>query len=566
MLFLLIFAILLTYLPILNSYFQQDEWFDFGFEQIRWLSESGFLATLKKALFSLSPIIQTYNLLNYKLFGIQNTVPAITVLLLILVNSFLWYKIVLKISRSNLVASISMLFGYLSFLANQSVTWVMPAVAIQFSFLFLNLSVLSYIEYELKKNKRSLLLLFFFVILAVFSKLNSFFLIFFFPVIYIVRNYRLSDFSQNIKKIFLPALTFSLLFYVFFLEKLSIFSFGMGRFVQGKTQILINLIFLPLKSISQAIFSNPTIIYNLGDQLVTKYYRQVPSDFLKYVFFAEFLSIMFSILFIVIFLFATHSFLKKNKDPIQFFLLLFVFSFIPYSMDLFSTGTGFLESRYYNIAVFSVGAFVGLFFVSMKQKIGQIKSDKVKNFLFGLSFVLLATYFSTNIVLIQNSLFHSNYVTKKREAILKTSSDDIGKKLSNRFIIYIRDENYLGTIDQNITGRNFQAGFLYPFLVYNFQHGKIPSEVFSDNYFWDMNFQGVKKTDKYEIGLFYELSRLKEYVVENNFPLNYVYSIKFDYSSANKQNAFSNYKDIVYANYFDISDEVRSDFQNKNEK
>lgn len=566
MLALFILAILATYFPIVQSYFQQDEWFDFGFEQIKWVSEYGFLTALKKALFSLSPIVQTYNLLNYQLFGIQNLFPAVTVLILLTINSLLWYKLIYSLSKNRLISSISILFGYLSFISSQSVTWVMPAVAIQFSFLFTNLSILSYLRFEEKKNWKSLLSLLLFLVLAIFSKFNSFFLIIFFPLLYLIRNYKIVNFKENLKKITPPILLFSFLFYIFFLEKLHIFKFGVGRFVQGKTQILINLFFLPLKSISQILISNPPAIYSLGEQLLTKYYRHIPDDFLKYIFFAEFLSIIFSFLFIGLFLITMWNLVRAYKNFLIFLVTFYFLSFIPYSLDLFSTGTGFLESRYYNLASFAIGSVFGLFFFVLWKKISLLKNIIAKRILLFFLASLLVFYFSFNIGLIQKNLLQSNNITKKRENILKITSEQVGMKVGKRFIIYIQDVNYFGTSDINITGRNFQTGFLYPFLVYNFKYKQIPHGVFDDYFFWDMNFQGVKKTDDYEIGLFYEFDKLKEYVNKNNFPIEYIYAFRFDYSKANKNNSFSNYKDIIHAEYVDITDQIEDKLKDNNVK
>src|SRR5690606_27774498 len=104
------------------------------------------------------PLAFLYTFLNYWLFGVQNLVPAIVVLLLIIINSYLWIAIIEKISRSKFIAIGSLLIGYISYLSIQAVTWVLPAISAQATFLFINCAVWFLLEYQSKKSLKFIIL------------------------------------------------------------------------------------------------------------------------------------------------------------------------------------------------------------------------------------------------------------------------------------------------------------------------------------------------------------------------------------------------------------------------
>ncbi len=550
---LAIIFILFTFFPILFSHFQQDEWHNFAWH-IYNMNAHGFWDGLQKSIFSFLPVTQGFNFLNYQLFGIQNIFPAVTILVLIWANSSLWGKNIYSISKSKLISIGSTLFGYLSVISHQAVSWVMPAIATQFAFLFINLSIYYVIKARTLNNQKYLLYVLLFSFLAIFSKVNAFFIFLFLPVLYLIIHSSKINYSLIKKIIGAGVVTLSIVIGYVLLQPPT-HKIGAGRYVSSKKQLVANTVLLPTKSISQLIIDQPKLIYSWSSDFLTIYYGRPNDQLLFQTLLTDYLSVVLSLIFILIFV-LFFRITKKNKSTFLFGVSFYYLSFIPYFFDKFSTGTGFLESRYYYLSAFGLGIVLFLFvdyifksYLSMTVWQSWIRKS---------IYFIIWGYLVWSGVTISNQIIDYNEATSKRIEILDFIKNRVYINEADDVILFIQDSNYPNSQVTNITGTNFQTGLLYPFLVYSFDTGQVPYQVFEDDFYWNMEFQGGRQVSGEYIGLFYDFERLQTYIRENNLSSEAIYAFDFDYSKLqNNSQARGNFYDLPYVTYTDITQEIR---------
>lgn len=549
-------SIVIIYLPITQKYFEQDEWHNFGW-WIYNLGKGGFWHAFQAVIASNIPFTQLFNFVNYYLFGVQNFVPAIVVLVLIVLNSYLWYKNIFLISKSKLVATVSLFFGYSSFIASQAVTWVIPAFANQAAFLFINLSIYFLLRFSNNHSKKHGVLCTLSALLALTSKFNSFFIIVLLPVIYL-----LETAEQRQKRYRKRVLAFLLLLFIIgtlvFTTKVGHIEFEQGRLVENSRQALLNIFYLPTKSISQILIPNPSWIFHFSDFLMVNRYNLQQNDALAQSLVTEQISVILSLIVILMFIILLPKLSPRYKKIILFALSIYFLSFMPLILDRFSTGTGLLESRHYFIGAFSFGIFVGMLIDFISKKISIINSRPIRITSYSILMIITLLLLQINISLLRREINRSIEITQKRKEILEFAKNEFAHRLQKDFILYVEDINYPNTALTNITGSFFQTGFLYPFLVYSYDSGKIPYEAFSDEELFVINFQGTKMFTGHTIGLYYDYTLLKQFLQSSEFNIDDVYALRFDYRNVQSNpKATGHFHDIRFATYENITDQVR---------
>lgn len=547
---LTIIGILLLYLPILNSYFQQDEWHNFGIH-IYGLAEQGFWSYFFSLFFTGMPLAFLYTFFNYWLFGVQNLIPAIVILMLIAMNSLIWLRLVKKISGSNWISLFSLIIGYTSYLSVQAVTWVLPAISAQLALFFILSSIYCLYQFQQKSLIKYLGCSLIFATAAALVRNNGFLIFLGLPFFSFIFSKQKN--WTELKKSFFLLIVLGVIAIGIILTRASTSRIGSGRYLHSETQVLLNTAILPTKSISQFLLLDPQVIYKLGSELQTRYYNRATDPLFTYTVMADLISVIISLLVMVLFVITFR--LRQERQTIFYFaLFLYVLSFSPYVLDIFSTGTGYLESRYYYIGAFAFGLLFCLYFESLFVSINKMNIP-FRHGSIGLLTLLPVVFVLFNLRLVSNEIKLRNELTNKRHEILEFAKNQFVDQLDNSFIIYIEDTNFPNPSVDNATGRYFQTGFLYPFLVYVYDTGKIPHEVFADDYFWDSAFQGVRETQDYRIGLFYAYNDLKKYVQLNNLNHNDILSIQVDYSElANNPEAKGDMHDLRYVTYRDITE------------
>ena len=544
--------IVILYIPLLHKYFEQDEWHNFGW-QIYTLSNMSLTEKLLSLLTSNLPTVQLFNFLNYYIFGVNNVFPAISVLILIISNSIVWYILVKKITKDSFIACLSILFGFVNVLSLQSVSWVIPAVASQLSFLFSTLAIVTVYSYVKTSKKVNLLYAILFSILAFTSRHNAIFIVFYLPLFYLLISPKVTVFK--LVQLLKSGLVITAAFMLFLWFKFGGLRFGDDRFVSEPIQMLVNFFVIPIKAISQLLFYDPRSMYVIGDWFVENRFGLQPNDIVVQSILTELLSIILS-LFVILIVVLIGFTAKKYRKSLIIFSIYYYMSFMPYIVDKFSTGTGFLESRYYQMGAFGLGVIVAivlkhLISVGLKFKNRYYKWSMLL-LIVSIAFVYLFFSYAT----ISDELYRQVDVTTKRKEVLQAMKNTIVTNAGKNFIIYVNDR---GIESQNpVTNMYYQTGVLYPLLVLSYDSGKIDPAFFEDDVLWDYSYTGTMIKNNQKIGIYYSRSDLIDAIKANNFSIEDVYSYTFDYSDIPDQGANGfNVNDFTYVKYKDSTQETR---------
>ncbi len=287
--FILISVILLVFSPILFSHFQQDEWHNFGWH-IYNLGQYDFSTAFSKSVFSFLPLTQGFNFLNYYIFGIQNVIPACMVLFLVACNAYIWESNIYLLSKNKFISLGSMLFGYIAYISHQSVTWVLPSIATQLSFVCINLSIFALLKAKQSNNRLYYGLTVLFSFLAISSKVNSFFIFIFLGVLVLGMHGKKLN-RMQLRKIFAVSMGILLAIILYIMIQPPTHRIGAGRFVESKTQFVLNTVLLPTKGISQIVLSDPQILYAISEKMYTDYYRRPMDHGIVYSIITEYVSV-----------------------------------------------------------------------------------------------------------------------------------------------------------------------------------------------------------------------------------------------------------------------------------
>jgi hypothetical protein len=541
------------YYPILSSYFEQDAWHNIGW-QILTLENIGFWNRMFEIWTSpISPIGNTIMFLNYYLFGVNDFVPAIITLSLVIINTLIWFNIVNYFFKNKILSVLSVAISLGIFIAHQAITWVYPAVISQFSFLFVQLAILSLIKFNNTKLKKHLIYMVLFVLLAISSKLNAFFVI---PFLFILNMYLKNNSFDNLinKRNIFIFIFMSIVFLVLFIMFVNPFE-HVTRINSNFEQVLINFFVLPLKSITHIIFwqYDMSSVYDTLYWLLDRRYAflSIQQSYIETIL-TELLSLVIGILVLLVLTITTYKFNKNLFNIFIIGLLFYWFSFLPFTLDIYSTGNGIMESRYFHPAVYGFGIMVAIFLYTLFNMIfhKNIYFKYIMRVIVILSFI---SFYYSGIKSLHGYMTIQNDFTNKRKEILEFAKNNFDH--DGKFIIFIDDIN---TPVKNQTGAYFQAGFLYPFLVYSYDNGKINKDFFITDQLWQMNFQGVREEGDFAAGIFYEKNLLKDYILKSNFSINNVYSLTFDYKSIEDNKEAKKFR---FINYYDSSKQIQDELQ-----
>lgn len=557
-LLIILAGVLCLYSPILGKQFEQDEWFDTGSNQIYLAATTPFPLSAVKAFFSPQPITQLFNFLSYYFFGVQNLVFSITVLVLVLVNSTLWYSLVFKLTKSKLVAAGSLLFAVFSLPAQQAITWSQPAVAYQIAFLFILLCLMAFNTYITTNQKKYIGIALGCAIVSMLTRYNSFFI--FVLVALMAVLFKWQDFSQKTRRSFWTAAALFGVFSIYLLVAQPSYELIQERFIHSRTQGLLNIFILPLKTVSILLSTRFIYLTTLAQNIVIRYYMIISPSGRELTVISEWLAIIITLV-VSLFYWLTSKFSKESLKRVLFFAFFYALTFAPYIFDKFSTATQSLESRYLFIPAFALGALIFLWVENVVQRLAERPQWLAK--LFQLGVVLLTvTYLVHNAYFILTWELAYNQVTQKRIEVLRFARERYVVNNDGDMILFIQDINTPLSTATNVTGTLYQTGFMYPFLVYSYQTGRIPYQVFEDRTFWNMNYQGAKEVAGRKFGLFYEYDELQKYVLEHKIPPRSIYALQVDYGQVD-QNKAKIFPIFVFADvkYEDITKTVRSNLR-----
>lgn len=511
-----------TYVNLVFSYFQQDEWHTFG-GYIFKVNEYGSWQTFINSLTGHLPILHVISFTNFSLFGVQNLFSFALSFLFIFINIVLWVRNIEILSQSKMVAYGSVLFGFINFSTSQAITWTIPSMGYQLTFLFLNLSFLILLKISKDFTTKYFIYLLLCLLFIYLTRLNAYFFIVLTPFVYLF----LKDgyFSKLNISLFLSLFIIGLLVVYFYLP------FGEHRYVPNFLMFIFNIVYIPIKSLSHILLLDSTIIYEWSEYLSTNRFNLFESDRYHQTIVAENISAVISLLIIIFASLFFHNFDKKEKGIIKLMLFIYYFSYFGNFFDKHSTGVGLLESRYYYISAFFIGVIVFMYINLLIKKINNMTNIFSNIFLY-FTYLFLAIYFLVNINIINQQLLTSNDITNHRKNILQFIKENHFNQVKNNYILYFKDINLPHAHARNRTGTMFQTGILYPLLVYVYDTGKIDYRVFGDDdLFWNINYEGYNTIDDKTMGIYYSYDKIQKEVNNKKINVNDVYCMEFDYTA-----------------------------------
>lgn len=154
----------MIYLPLVGSYFIQDEWYNFGLFNQFVSNKLGFLSIFKQQFTNpkmygihFTPLWNTLFFIEYQLFGLHYVLWIIASLILHFIATLLLVKLALELTKSRLIALLAGLYFALSFAHAEAVYWVNTHIQTQGATICAIVALLLWFK-ALKKNTASLYL------------------------------------------------------------------------------------------------------------------------------------------------------------------------------------------------------------------------------------------------------------------------------------------------------------------------------------------------------------------------------------------------------------------------
>jgi hypothetical protein len=376
--FLLFFFIaLLSYLPLFNFTFFQDDFVWISNAKDIWSGKDALknIFTLKIANFVM-PVIYFYFTLAYKIFGINSLWFYLINILLHVTNTFILLKLLKNFFSKNIALTISLVFLTLRY-SMESVSWI-SAITVLITTLFLLSIALLWISILKSFNKTKYFFILLLTLLLIFTKEWSILLLPFLLILTII--YQLQNNKKIIeKKQIFYSLPIGFLFGIYLIIEF---------FLQSKSSVLIDKGYYAI-----GWHAIPNIINNIFVTFLP--ILNIAQDKIN-------LRFTFAIIFLVsTIIFGLYLFFKR-KNYLIFGILWMIISFIPTSFFTWNP----LVSRYAYIPAIGAVLLIGYGLKYLKD------TYNIKLFYIATSFVLL---YSTFNVYFTNRALTSNLNTTQKE-------------------------------------------------------------------------------------------------------------------------------------------------------
>jgi hypothetical protein len=546
-------VVVITYRNLFFAYFEQDEWYSYG-QFIFNITEHGFLASLKETVFGMFPVNGLFYFFNYVFFGIQNISSLIALVILILLNIFLWVKNIFSITNSAVVSIGSVLLGFLSTAGSQAVTWVSPAVGYQLAFLSINIGLFCVIKITKEFSLKTLSFMILSLLLIYANRPNSYFLGLVVPFVYLtLKDGRIS--KRSVIYLFSIMVFLTVCIYVLLPS-----SNSSSRYVNSLIMIPFNAFFIPIKAISQIICGDENNIFRLSEYLAVHRHNIFPSDGYQQSINTEHISTILSLVILVGMAGFYRNLSYGNQQIVLLFSVLYLFSFSGNFIDRHSTGGGYLESRYYFIPSFFLGVILLVFIEALFQRLKRVHNFTVRKFAIAGLACTIAGIWLANADAIEHRIDGKTKLTNKRLEILEYIEQEQVSKIDRDYILYIKEINTPDGYAANGVGRFFQAGLLYPLLVQSFDSGRFDHMLFRKNIndiLWNPDFEGVVDTGKQKVGLYYTYELMLRELAVQKVNLNRdLFCIEFDYEKLKDNMQHTSFNLVAY---HDCTREIRAE-------
>ena len=525
-------AILYTYWALPQTYFQQDEWI--GGHRLYDLSlpKFGFPSQFaRRGLFSqFGPLSVVPSFIQVAVFRLHFAPYAYLSIFFHIISSLLVYFFVTRLTKERMVGLLTGLFFATWYISHQAVTWVATYLPIQGATLFLFLSLIFFLKYQDKKNRRKYyyLSLGMLLISLGFKEIAASFFIFL-PIWGLIsikkeQRWRFSWLKEQIPLaicalFYLGLRALSLLIKFEQYEQYSVIADKSWNYLPITVY---NLIMMPLTTISQIFIPNE-IIRNL--------IRQLPEVFLKSRFFhgphtiytirTTFISLLLTFLIIALviklILFLRRQGERKRANIIFLSLIWIGTAALPFAF--LGRPFAFLEGRYYYLSAMGAALLVGMVVFHIADKVRQrLVSFKVRDVVYyGLIGLLVIPILFFHSAKIRQHIEEKIRVGDEQKAILseiKKAYPKIGRKS----IFYVEPLMY----------PTFSCGFGRVLMTVYAYEGQINPGFFKNDFLWDIWGQGYREIEGNGFGYFRQYSKLVEAIREFQLSPENLYAFRYD--------------------------------------
>lgn len=515
--------------PLLTTYFQQDEWHNFGYHMVE-LSTRNDLVWAGQQIFKPLGAAQIFNVFNYSVFGVQAVFPFTVTVVLVMLNLLLWVRLTQKLHIPAWIGYSSGILATLSLTSIQALDWALVSVAIQATWVCMQLSVLNWLAVTTSTSKiklQQLGLCLVWALVAFSFKFNAVMLFVLLPITWLLWN---PGFPQLIERMVSSKrlLLVSCLVLAGVTVTAGLFFISHPRLELTERTVLTATL-QPFNSLGVLMIDDPSFFYRVSTRLLTGYFQLELDHQVAYTVVTNVMTLAVSsaFLFLVIGLQALKPFTSLTKRQLLFGGAVLVSSIVPYSFDVVSVGSPILESRYYHPGVFGFFLVVVLLLQQL-MNVSQRWPDRLKtawqaSILGGL--LLLVGY---KAIQVQTSLHTIQAYTYSRYELYQTITTFLTDRES--FIIYLDESNYPNPSIPNVLGQMVQTGVLYPTVVLLVDQGSLQPTIIDDAY-WDLNFQGVIREGKQVVGIAYQAEELELILNEHPDLAADVVTLRVDYQT-----------------------------------
>lgn len=526
--FLLIAVILVVFGKLPYTFYQQDEWNGLGLTFAEGIGSvfNGVTRPLD-LVFAKGRILSNYlYFLFLDNFPFQNMQMAVFAIVLHSIATILVYVILQKFIKNRFLSFLGALFFAVNAVSQGGITWAFVAISTAGGTILILFSLLCFFEYIRHGKRKWLIATTLLLYLSLWFKENSLYLFLFFPFsLFLFKKYSVTAFLRRFWIMLFPFV----LIVGYRILDLKLRTTTSNLYITGASDgffstIIFRLIFYPLTSFS--------LLFVPGDQFLSfaritlnkvyPFLSNAPNNALiVQTVVLDLLSFLATVLLFVV----VYIFLQKEKSKDQkiviFWIAFTLMSFLPYV--LLSKDFSYLESRYYYLSVVG-GAFIFSWLLKrIKETFGLAKFVLVI-----IPFCLLFLFVHAFVVYekieeqLQLSTIRRDYIKQQKQLVPTLRQ--------NKNIFYVTSDKDYWAEGNKIP---FQQGSGYTYMVLYYDSGKIPKQLLSDQYLFDIGGQGYKEVDKYGFGFFWDKSELEKVIEHDNISSNSIHRLYYDSSKNN---------------------------------
>ncbi|GEM_PF-2122238 len=541
-----IFAIIIgfIYWDLPKTFFLQDEWAGFG-DILRVKDDKALGAMIFHSIVPFLP--QNENIVSfiptsriipwlliyslYLLFGINAMPYLIFSIFLHIVNTYLVYFFVTKLTQKQSIGIFAALVFAVNSLHTQAITWISASLATEGSALFLLLSLIYFLKYLQQDSRRAYYFSIGFFIISLLFKESSFFLWVFLPIFDILWR-EISGFDairkqlQKHRFLIVIGLILTAIKFIPLTKGNDIGLFLGGQSENFISRLIYNGIFYPFKIFSQTFFQQ-NIVFSLAAKLTKiKFPFLEGNTLVEQTIVSELILVLLSAgILIALFLLYKYG-LQKNRGKQKILLISMFFLFLSVMPYIVLEQSSFLESRYYYIPIIGSAFLLGMVFWSLSTFITKkIKNPKISAIILPLLiFLILVPYLKTQANVLQKEINKLVIIGKERKKILDTIQSQYPHIGEKSIFFSDSDTSYYG---QNYTLMPFQSGFGAVLLMVYADKNDINPQLSKNFFLWNLDAEGYNEIHNQGFGYFRDFNKLLVAVEENGLAPENIYAFQW---------------------------------------